>query len=275
MGWSELDRLGEMLEGRRLVVLSGAGVSTDSGIPDYRSPGRPQRTPIQGPAFKKDPLVRARYWSRSLVGWPRMSLARPNRAHEALSRAEAEHRVEWLITQNVDRLHSEAGSRRLTELHGALAEVVCLSCGERSSRDALQHRLLALNPKARPVGEDAEEAPEAAPDGDAEVGQLADFQVPGCLRCGGILKPDVVFFGENVPAERVEEAMGKVDGAEALLVVGSSLTVWSGYRFVRRAAERGIPVAIVNRGPTRGDPLATLKIEEGAAEVLESLFGRS
>lgn len=262
-----------LLSGRRAVVLTGAGMSTESGIPDYRSPGRPQRTPIQGPAFKRDPLVRARYWSRSLVGWPRMSLAAPNEAHLALAHAEADGHLGWLITQNVDRLHTRAGSRAVTELHGALADVVCLTCGDRTDRDALQVRLVSDNPDAQPVGADAEEAPEAAPDGDAEVALLSDFRVPACLRCGGVLKPDVVFFGENVPPQRVARAMAEVDAAEVLLVAGSSLTVWSGYRFVRRAAERGIPVVIVNRGATRGDPLATVRVDAGLTEVLPSLWG--
>lgn len=272
-----------LLAGRRFVALTGAGLSTDSGIPDYRSPGRPQRTPIQGPAFKRDAAVRARYWARSMVGWPWMRDAAPNPAHRALAEGEGRG-LTWTITQNVDGLHQRAGATRVTELHGALAWVVCLGCGARSHRDEVQERLVRANPglHRRLAGrrEDdpaSEPAPgQMAPDGDAEVERwiLERFEVPGCGACGGVLKPDVVFFGENVPAERVEASMARVDEAEALLVVGSSLTVWSGYRFVRRAAERGLPVVIVNRGETRGDPLAAVKIEGGVGEVLPWLLAR-
>lgn len=254
-----------VLAGRRFVALTGAGLSTDSGIPDYRSPGRPARRPIQGPEFRRDPAVRARYWARSAVGWLRLREAAPNAAHAALAAAEARG-LGLLITQNVDGLHQAAGSRRVIELHGALADVVCLGCGAVEPREQVQRRLLAANPGLVTLAA-------AAPDGDADVEPPPDLQVPACGACGGVLKPDVVFFGENVPAERVAAAYAAVDAAEALLVAGTSLTVWSGYRFVRRAAERGVPVVLVNRGPTRGDPLATVRVDAGVGEVLPALIG--
>lgn len=258
---------------RRLVVLTGAGCSTESGIPDYRSPRAvPRGRPIQYLEFVRRPDLRRRYWARSLVGWPAIAGARPNAAHRALAALESCGRVDMLITQNVDRLHQVAGSERVIELHGALHEVRCLDCGAVSSRAALQARLVAANPAwaARPA--------EIAPDGDASLADkglaaedLADFVVPGCAECEGVLKPRVVFFGENVPSPTVARAFAAVDGADALLVVGSSLAVWSGLRFVRRAAERGLPVGLVNLGPTRGDPHVTVRVEARAGDVLPAL----
>lgn len=263
----DLRALVAALRGKRLAVLTGAGLSTDSGIPDYRSPGRPPRNPIQHRQFVSDAAWRQRYWARSAVGWERFREARPNVAHLALARMEAAGLVTGLVTQNVDRLHRAAGSRRVVELHGALAEVRCLTCESFESRDALQLRLRAMNPDVDVV--------HAAlrPDGDAELSpeQMAAFHVAACIACGGVLMPNVVFFGGNVARPIVEEAMGYVDASGALLVLGSSLTVFSGYRFVRRAAERGIPVVIVNRGETRGDPQATLKVEAPLAEVVPML----
>lgn len=252
--------LAHMLEGRRVTVLTGAGCSTASGIPDYRGPGtaRRARNPIQYRQFVGDPAWRSRYWARSTVGWPRVRDARPNDAHLALAQQG------WpVITQNVDRLHTKAGSTQVIELHGALAEVVCLGCGAVGCRQQLQEQLLAHNPHLR--GRTAE----LAPDGDAELVEPA--LVPGCRACGGVLKPHVVFFGENVPRPRVEQALDWVRSSEVLLVVGSSLTVFSGYRFVKRAHEWGIPVVILNRGETRGDRLAALKVDDDAGAALSDL----
>ena len=259
-----------MLRGRRVVVLTGAGCSTESGIPDYRGPEtrRRARNPIQYRAFVTDPAARTRYWARSAVGWQRVAQARPNAGHYALARMEAAGLVHGLITQNVDGLHYAAGSRRVVELHGALAHVRCLGCGAAELRAGLQRRLLALNPgwTARPPAE-------IAPDGDAELDPPWEqtFRVPACLRCGGVLKPDVVFFGENVPRPVVDDAWTLLGEGDALLVAGSSLAVYSGYRFVRGAAKEGKPVAIVNLGPTRGDADAALRVDGRTGDVLPAL----
>lgn len=256
---------------RRLVVLTGAGCSTESGIPDYRSPRAvPRSRPIQYLEFVRRPELRRRYWARSMAGWPAIAGARPNPAHRALAALEAAGRLDALITQNVDRLHQAAGSRRVIELHGALHEVRCLDCGDVTDRQALQARLRALNPGWAAGGA----AP--APDGDAAVASdaLAGFRVPACEACGGVLKPRVVFFGESVPRPVVERAFAAVDAADALLVVGSSLAVWSGLRFVRRAAEQGLPIGLVNLGPTRADALATVRVEARAGQVLPRLVAR-
>ncbi|MCK6507841.1 NAD-dependent protein deacetylase [Myxococcota bacterium] len=268
---TELDALLDLLAGRRLAVLAGAGCSTESGIPDYRGPGAKPRRPIQHQEFVRDPRARQRYWARSLRGWPRLAAARPNAGHQALAALEAAGRVTTLITQNVDGLHQAAGSRAVIELHGALGRVCCLGCGAHSSRQALQARLLAANPGLSGEGGALDEA-EAAPDGDAELEAATEgFVVPGCATCGGVLMPDVVFFGGSVPAARVAQARQAVEQAQALLVVGSSLSVFSGFRFVRYAAAAGVPVAIVNRGPTRGDPLATVKVDGALGQVLPAL----
>jgi NAD-dependent SIR2 family protein deacetylase len=258
---------------KRLVVLTGAGCSTESGIPDYRSPGGAwtRHKPIYYSAFVRSAEVRRFYWARSYRGWPRFDAARPNAAHRALAELESHGRVHQLITQNVDDLHQEAGSRAVVQLHGRNRVVVCLDCKAEMPREEMQERLAALNaewlanaPLLNPDDADF------APDGDADVAQsvVGGFQVPECARCGGVLKPAVVFFGESVPQDKVSYSFRRVDEADAMLVVGSSLTVWSGFRFVKHAAERGIPVAIVNIGPTRADDLATLKIEEKAGDTL-------
>jgi NAD-dependent deacetylase sirtuin 4 len=260
---------------RHLVVLTGAGCSTASGIPDYRSPGGAwtRHKPIYYNAFVRSAEVRRFYWARSYRGWPRFAGARPNSAHQALARLEDHGHVEQLITQNVDDLHHEAGSRAVVQLHGRNRLVVCLDCRHEFSRAGIQERLGALNAdwlkQTQWNGLNPDEA-DFAPDGDAEVGAdaVSGFAVPDCERCGGVLKPHVVFFGETVPREKVAFAMSRLEEADALLVVGSSLTVWSGFRFVKRAAERGLPIAIINIGPTRGDDLATLKIEANCGEVL-------
>ncbi|MDP2315521.1 MAG: NAD-dependent protein deacetylase [Pseudomonadota bacterium] len=263
-------QLANLLVGRRVVALTGAGCSTESGIPDYRGPGTRERArnPVQYRAFVGDPVARQRYWARSMIGWPRFSAARPNGGHHALAQLERAGALRRVITQNVDRLHHAAGNADVIELHGALAEVVCLDCGALEPRESLQARLTLLNPR---WDEAALEGVELAPDGDAELTAVDGFRVADCLACGGVLKPRVVFFGENVPRPTVDAAFAQVDAAEALLVVGTSLTVYSGLRFVRRAAERGIPVAICNLGPTRGDPLATLRVDAPLGVVLPAL----
>jgi NAD-dependent SIR2 family protein deacetylase len=272
---SGVDALADLLRGRRLAVLTGAGVSTESGIPDYRSPesaAKPRR-PIHGPEFVRSEAVRRRYWARAVVGWERFRAARPGPAHVALAKLEASGVVGDLLTQNVDRLHHAAGSRRVVELHGALAEVACLACGALEDRDALQIRMRRDNPLAQGGGlADGK----VAPDGDAEVSDAAieRFVIPACVACGGILKPRVVFFGDNVARAVVDDAFARVEAADALLVAGTSLAVFSGYRFLVRAAERGKPVAIVNRGPVRGEERAALKIEASTGEMLTALAAR-
>jgi NAD-dependent deacetylase sirtuin 4 len=251
-----------------VAVLTGAGVSTDSGIPDYRGPGTASRArnPVQYREFVRSPAARRRYWARSLVGFPRVWTARPNVAHSVLARLEQRGHLSGLITQNVDGLHVDAGSQALVELHGRLREVVCMECGAVSSRRALQEALEQHNPGF------AAHVAEQAPDGDADLERdLQGFQVVDCAACGGALKPHVVFFGENVPGPRVEQAYGYVDQAESLLVVGSSLTVYSGLRFVRRAHAQAKPVAIVNIGPTRGDPLASVRLDASGGPLLHAL----
>jgi NAD-dependent SIR2 family protein deacetylase len=259
----------ELLHDRRIVVLSGAGCSTESGIPDYRGPEtrRTERNPIRYNAFVGDAAMRRHYWARSAIGWSSFAAAEPNDGHRALASLEASGQVRGIITQNVDRLHYAAGSTRVVELHGALEEVVCLDCGAIEHRSALQQRLLALNPGW------TDRAVDIAPDGDAEIerGVTRSFIVPGCTRCNGVLKPNVIFFGENVPTRWVDEAWTLLGEGDALLVVGSSLTVYSGYRFVRRAAQDGHPIAIVNLGSTRGDDLASLCVDAKTGEVLPRL----
>ena len=260
-----------LLADRPLVTLTGAGLSTDSGIPDYRGPGAPARMPMTYQEFVSGPEPQQRYWARSHLGWSRMRRAEPNDGHLALARLEAAGRSTLLITQNVDGLHEAAGSRAMCALHGRIAEVVCLACRQVTGRAALQERMRAANPGW------AEEHSAALvrPDGDVELDDTAGFVVPGCASCGGVLKPDVVFFGENVPKPRVARCFAAVDSlaahAGALLVLGSSLTVMSGLRFVRYAAKHGVPVVIVNRGPTRGDGLATATLDLGTTQFLTLL----
>ncbi|HCB03474.1 MAG TPA: Sir2 family NAD-dependent protein deacetylase [Nocardioides sp.] len=266
----EVDEALEFLAGRRLVVLTGAGCSTDSGIPDYRGPGSPARTPMTYQEFVSGPRSQQRYWGRSHLGWGRMRGAEPNEGHRALARIDPE----LLITQNVDGLHERAGSRRVVALHGRIADVVCLSCRAVTARTALHQRLDELNPGYA----ERHARAELRPDGDVELDDTSDFVVAGCRECGGVLKPHVVFFGENVPVDRVERCYEAVDALAdtggVLLVAGSSLTVMSGFRFVRRAAKAGTPVVIVNRGTTRGDDLATHRLAVGTSEFLTALADR-
>ncbi|WP_186132332.1 NAD-dependent protein deacetylase [Burkholderia gladioli] len=256
----------------RLFVLTGAGISTDSGIPGYRDRnGQWMRSPpIQYQEFVGSESARRRYWARSMLGWPVVGRARPNAAHRAIARLGAAGRIGGLVTQNVDGLHQRAGSRGVIELHGGIDGVSCLDCGAHHTRAAIQHTLEADNPALL--------AYEAVPlaDGDAqlELDTLDGFRVPACPICAGMLKPAVVFFGENVPRERVAAATRALDETDAMLVVGSSLMVYSGYRFCVWAGERGKPVAALNLGRTRADPLLALKVEAACGATLEALLAR-
>jgi NAD-dependent SIR2 family protein deacetylase len=260
------------LQGRRIVVLTGAGMSTDSGIPDYRGPDSPPSNPMTIRQFTSDAVFRQRYWARNHVGWRHMDETQPNAGHRALAALEHAGVVSGVITQNVDLLHTKAGSRSVVNLHGTYAEVICLACGHTMTRAALAELLEAANPgfveRAEAVGGIA-----VAPDADAVVGDTSAFTIIDCGNCGGMLKPNIVYFGENVPKDRVAQAYALVDAADALLVAGSSLTVFSGFRFVRHAAARGLPIAIVNRGRTRGDDLATVKVDGGCSPMLVLLAG--
>ena len=259
-----------LLQDRRVAVLTGAGMSTDSGIPDYRGPDSPPSNPMTIRQFTSDPEFRQRYWARNHVGWRHMDETLPNAGHRALAELEHAGVVSVVITQNVDLLHTKAGSRTVINLHGTYAQVICLDCGHTMPRAALADLLEAANPgfveRAEKVGGIA-----VAPDADAVIETTDHFRMVDCDKCGGMLKPDIVYFGESVPKPRVTAAFEMVAGADALLVAGSSLTVMSGLRFVRRAARDGLPIVIVNRGATRGDEFATLKIEDGCSDVLESL----
>ena len=256
---------------RRLFVLTGAGCSTGSGIPDYRDEqGAWKRTPpVTYQAFVGDGITRRRYWARSLVGWPRIAQAQPNAAHRALAALEAQGRCSKLLTQNVDGLHQAAGSRAVIDLHGRLDAAVCLGCGASSSRADVQRRLAEANPAWAGL------AAGAAPDGDADLEDrdFATFQVPACDACGGMLKPDVVFFGENVPRARVDAAMAGLAQADGMLVVGSSLMVYSGLRFVHAAVRAQIPVAAVNLGRTRADDLLRFRMAAPCGDALRVLLG--
>jgi NAD-dependent SIR2 family protein deacetylase len=265
-----IDALSHFIERHpRLFVLTGAGCSTDSGIPDYRdSAGEwKRRPPIRYQEFVGNEHARKRYWARSLAGFRRMRLAQPNDAHHALATLERRGRIAQLVTQNVDGLHHAAGSENVIDLHGRIDTVRCLGCGQRTSRDELQRELERRNPSFAAL--DAVEAP----DGDADLEGVAfeTFDVPACSACGGLLKPDVVFFGENVPAERVQRAMAPIASSDAMLVVGSSLMIYSGYRFVTAAADAGKPIAAINLGRTRADDLLALKVEDRCSDALRLL----
>jgi NAD-dependent SIR2 family protein deacetylase len=271
---TEIERLGELVRRGGVVVLTGAGISTESGIPDYRGPTGQLRArlPMTIREFTGSEQARRRYWARSQIGWRRMSAASPNAGHRAVAELELQGVLAGVITQNVDGLHQAAGARDVIELHGSLAWVVCLECGSRTPRMALDERLRAQNPRF----EELALAPSASnPDGDVELtdDHVARFCLVGCECCGSdLLKPDVVFFGENVPRPRVDRCYELVAAGSSLLVLGSSLTVMSGLRFVQRAQREGIPVAIVNRGVTRGDPLADLKLDAPLGRTLTGLL---
>ena len=255
---------------RRIFVLTGAGCSTDSGIPDYRDDegGWKRAQPVTYQAFMGEAATRRRYWARSLVGWPRIASARPNVAHRALAQLEERGQCELLLTQNVDGLHQAAGSHAVVDLHGRLDMVRCMACEQRTPRADLQRRRVERNPAWAALVADS------APDGDADLeGRDFDaFEVPECEACGGVLKPDVVFFGENVPQERVRTAMDHLQQADAMLVVGSSLMVWSGFRFVHAAVREGIPVGAVNLGRTRGDDLLRFRVAAPCGPALSFLL---
>jgi NAD-dependent SIR2 family protein deacetylase len=255
---------------QRLFVLTGAGCSTPSGIPDYRdAEGQWKRArPVTYQAFMGEEKTRRRYWARSLIGWRLMRQAEPNDAHRALARLEAGGRTELLLTQNVDRLHQAAGSAQVIDLHGRIDRVRCMDCEQRSPRVELQEELSALNPDWLDL--DAAEAPDG--DADLEGADFSSFVVPTCRRCGGLLKPDVVFFGENVPRDRVDAAFRHLDKADAVMIVGSSLMVYSGFRFIQQAANLGKPVAAINLGRTRADGLLTLKVEQSCEAALAFLL---
>jgi NAD-dependent SIR2 family protein deacetylase len=254
----------------RVFVLTGAGCSTASGIPDYRDRDGAwkRKPPVTYQAFVQDPATRARYWARSHAGWPMVSRAAPNGAHRALAMLEAQGRVEKLVTQNVDGLHQRAGSHDVLDLHGRIDAVRCLACDARVPREDVQAQLVERNP----AWSHAVEAAAIAPDGDADLDGIdtTSFVAPRCARCDGLLKPDVVFFGENVPRDRVFTAQAALQASDAMLVVGSSLMVYSGYRFAAMAREAGLPLAILTNGTTRADGLATLKIAADCGNTLES-----
>ncbi|XP_076012629.1 NAD-dependent protein lipoamidase sirtuin-4, mitochondrial [Genypterus blacodes] len=256
----------------RLFVITGAGLSTESGIPDYRSEGvglyaRTDRRPMQHAEFLRSAKSRQRYWARNFAGWPQFSSHKPNSAHEVLQRWEEKGKLHWLVTQNVDALHSKVGQKRLTELHGCTHRVLCLGCGVVSPREELQRRFSALNPDWRL------QAGAVAPDGDVflEDEKVLHFRVPSCQDCGGILKPEVTFFGDSVNRATVTFVHDRLAESDAVLVVGSSLQVYSGYRFLLAASDQKLPVAVLNIGPTRADHLAELKVNGRCGEVLSVL----
>ena len=273
----ESPELVAVLTGRRVAVLTGAGISTDSGIPDYRGPDSPPANPMTIRQFTSSREFRQRYWARNHLGWRHMAQTMPNAGHRAVATLERDGVATGVITQHVDLLHTKAGTRNVINLHGTYARVVCLNCGHTMSRATLAEQLEAANPgfaeRAERLGGLA-----VAPDADAVVADTDSFRFVDCPACAGMLKPDIVYFGENVRKEVVDQAYSLVDESDALLVAGSSLTVFSGYRFVRHAAARGIPIAIINRGPTRGDDLATVKVHGGCSELLvllaDELSGR-
>ncbi|QIG40774.1 NAD-dependent deacetylase [Microbacterium sp. 4R-513] len=260
-----LERAIEVLAGRRIAVLTGAGVSTDSGIPDYRGKGAPVRTPMTAQAFLASEDSRRRYWVGSHLGWKAFAAAEPNDGHRALAQLETDGVATGIITQNVDGLHVRAGSRRVVELHGTMRRVFCTHCGQVFDRRDLAARVEADNPWIA-----IPENVALGPDGDVLPESTDGFRIPACTVCGGMLKPDVVFFGEFIPAEKFREAEQLVRTSDALVVAGSSLVVNSGIRFVERARRKRIPVVIVNRGETRADARATVKIDAGTSDVLRA-----
>lgn len=264
-----LDAAVELLAGKKISVLTGAGVSTDSGIPDYRGEGAPVRTPMTFTQFLSDLEYRKRYWAGSHLGWKRFDGARPNRGHAALAELELAGHVTGVITQNVDGLHMRAGSQRVVDLHGTMDRVKCLTCGQSYARTDIAGRIAAANPWL-----DEPDSVELNPDGDVQVGSVEDFVIPECSVCGGVLKPDIVFFGEFIPVAKFAEASALVHQADALLIAGSSLVVNSGIRLLDQATRRKLPVVVINRGMTKGDSRAAVKIEAGTSESLEYLLER-
>jgi NAD-dependent SIR2 family protein deacetylase len=262
----QLEEAIDLMRGARVAVLTGAGVSTDSGIPDYRGEGAPRRNPMTFQTFLASEPARKRYWAGSHLGWRRFGSAQPNAGHLALARLERAGAVTGLVTQNVDGLHRRAGSAHVVELHGTMDRVVCLTCGQYYARQAIADRLEQLNPQI-----DLEQAIRPAPDGDVEVDDVDTMQIPACTVCGGILKPDVVFFGEFVPGETFETAASIIAGADVLLVAGSSLVVNSGIRLIEQARRRKLPIIVVNRGVTKGDGRAAVKLDAGTSPTLTAM----
>jgi NAD-dependent SIR2 family protein deacetylase len=260
---ADIERAIALLTGRRFTVLTGAGVSTDSGIPDYRGEGAPVRTPMTVQQFLSGAEFRKRYWAGSHLGWRTFRSAAPNEGHRALADLEIAGQVNGVVTQNVDGLHLRAGSRRVVDLHGSMDRVHCLTCGQVFARDSVAEQIDLLNPWLDEPG-----MVELAPDGDVEVHGIGRFQVPDCTICGGVLKPDVVFFGEFVPLEKFTEAAALIRTADALVIAGSSLVVNSGIRLLEQAARRKLPIVVINRGDTKGDSRAAVKIAAGTSETL-------
>jgi NAD-dependent SIR2 family protein deacetylase len=266
---AQIDQAVSILAGRTLAVLTGAGVSTDSGIPDYRGEGAPKRTPMTYQQFLADPDYRKRYWAGSHLGWQHFDAARPNSGHVALAEMEASGLVNGVVTQNVDGLHLRAGSQRVVDLHGTMDKVRCLTCGQSFARAGIAERISSANPWLEALTEAA-----INPDGDASPAAYDDFITPDCTVCGGILKPDIVFFGEFIPVEKFSEGAALVSRAGALVVAGSSLVVNSGIRLIEIARRRRIPLVVINRGVTKGDKQAAVKIDAGTSETLRSLQER-
>jgi NAD-dependent SIR2 family protein deacetylase len=264
-----VDQVESLLRGRTIAVLTGAGLSTDSGIPDYRGEGAPVRSPMTFHKFIDDERARKRYWAGSHLGWRHFSAAEPNVGHRALAALELGGPVNGVVTQNVDGLHLRAGSRRVVDIHGSMDRVRCLHCGQTFARIDIAERMAVANPWL-----DAPEGVQLNPDGDVDVDAVDEMIVPACSVCGGVLKPEVVFFGEFVPTEKFAEAAALVRRADALLIAGSSLVVNSGIRLLDQAAKRRIPIVIINRGVTKGDSRATLKVDAGTSEVLAALAER-
>jgi NAD-dependent SIR2 family protein deacetylase len=263
------DQAAELLAGRRVAVLTGAGVSTDSGIPDYRGEGAPKRNPMTFDQFLASESFRKRYWAGSHLGWSLFDAAEPNDGHRALAELEDGGIVSGVVTQNVDGLHAKAGTRHLVDLHGSMDRVNCLRCGQSFARASVAERIAEANPS---LTEPA--LVRMAPDGDADVAEYEAFVVPACTVCGGTLKPDVVFFGEFVPTEKFAEASAMVAASDALVIAGSSLVVNSGIRLLELARRRRMPIVIVNRGVTKGDGRAAVKIDAGTTETLQALAAR-
>ncbi|GGF32437.1 NAD-dependent protein deacetylase [Subtercola lobariae] len=266
---AQLDEIAALLAGKRVVILTGAGMSTDSGIPDYRGEGAPKRNPMTFDQFLSSPQYRQRYWAGSHLGWKLFDSARPNGGHTILAEMEAKDVLTGVITQNVDGLHVRAGSNRVVDLHGSMDRVRCLNCGQMYARVSVADQIDEANPwMAEP------DAVSVNPDGDAEVTNWHDFVVPACTVCGGTLKPDVVFFGEFIPKERFGEASDLVRASDALIIAGSSLVVNSGIRLLEQARRRRLPVVIINRGITKGDSRATVKLDAGTTQTLTALAAR-
>lgn len=264
-----LDEAVGVLAGKRIAVLTGAGVSTDSGIPDYRGEGAPKRNPMTFDQFLANPSYRKRYWAGSHLGWRMFDAAEPNTSHRVLAELEGAGLVRGVVTQNVDGLHARAGTRHLVDLHGSMDRVNCLTCGQTFARASVADRITESNPSLSEP-----QLVRMAPDGDADVAEYESFVVPACTVCGGVLKPDVVFFGEFVPTEKFTEASSMVKDSDALLIAGSSLVVNSGIRLLELARRRRLPIVIVNRGVTKGDSRATVKIDGGTSETLTALAVR-